>query len=231
MRFAVIPARGGSKRIPGKNIWSFHGRPIIEWSLTTAIASKLFDRVIVSTDDLAIAAEAKRVGAEVPFMRPEDISDDHATTLDVMQHAVEWFVDHDMRPSSVCCVYPTAPFVRSVDLERGLVQLESSDVDYVFPVTTFSFPIQRALKRDEEGRVSLFHPEHEKTRSQDLEEAWHDAGQFYWGTASAFLEKRPLMSGRSIGIELPRERVQDIDTEEDWRLAELMFAALIARDR
>ena len=231
MRLAVIPARGGSKRIPGKNIREFHGKPIITWSIQAAYQSELFDRVIVSTDDDTIAAVAESAGAEVPFRRPPELSDDHATTLAVMQHAINWFTEHDEFPGQVCCIYATAPFVRAQDLQAGFDLLVKSEADYAFSVTTFPFPIQRALRREPDGRVALFEPRYEQVRSQDLEEAWHDAGQFYWGTGSAFHQRRPIMNGDSVGLPLPRERVQDIDTEEDWQLAELMFAALRERER
>lgn len=231
MRLAVIPARGGSKRIPRKNIREFHGKPIIAWSIEAALETRLFDRVIVSTDDEEIASVASQYGAEQPFVRPPELADDHATTLAVMKHAVEWFDQNEKSPELVACIYATAPFVRASDLRRAHDLLADDDADYAFPVCRFPFPIQRALRREPDGHVSLFHPEHESTRSQDLEEAWHDAGQFYLGTARAFREARSLMSGNSLGVELPRERVQDIDTEEDWRLAELMFAALRDRDK
>lgn len=230
MKLAVIPARGGSKRIPGKNIRDFHGKPIIAWSIEAALESKLFDRVIVSTDDETIGAVSEAAGAELPFVRPAELSDDHATTLAVMQHAVDWFASNDVTPEYACCLYATAPFVRAQDLQTGFAMLQRSEADYAFSVTTFPFPIQRALRRDANGRVSLFQPEYEQVRSQDLDEAWHDAGQFYWGTAEAFREQRPIMSGDSIGVPMPRERVQDIDTEDDWRLAEHLFSALARQE-
>ncbi|TCB52213.1 pseudaminic acid cytidylyltransferase [Acinetobacter terrestris] len=228
MRLAVIPARGGSKRIPLKNIKEFHGKPMIAWSIQAAIECGCFDQVWVSTDDAEIAEVAKAYGAKVPFLRPAELSDDFATTADVMQHAVQEF-KHELGfyPDFVCCLYATAPFVRQEDLKAGLKIIESKSVDYVFSATTFPFPIQRAIKLNLEGNVEMFSPEHFNTRSQDLEEAWHDAGQFYWGTANAWTNKSVIFSDKSCVIELPRYRVQDIDTVEDWCRAELMAQLLL----
>lgn len=229
MRVAVIPARGGSKRIPRKNIKSFCGKPMIARSIEAAIESGCFDRVIVSTDDVEIAEIAREHGAEVPFTRPLELSDDHTGTIPVIRHAVEWFSATCERPQQVCCIYATAPFVSEVDIRRGLNVLIESECDYAFSVTSYAFPIQRAIRLTREGRVEMFQPEHFNSRSQDLDEAYHDAGQFYWGRASAWLEGKPLFGLNSAPVVLPRHRVQDIDTAEDWARAEWMFKAMQAQ--
>lgn len=225
MNIAVIPARGGSKRIPRKNIRAFCGRPMIGWSIAAAQASGLFDRIIVSTDDSEIATVAGALGAEVPFLRPAALADDFATTVAVINHAVRWLADADQCPEAVCCLYATAPFVAPGDLLDGLRMLETSNSDYAFPVTSFPASIARALRLTPDGQVSMFQPEHLNTRSQDLEPAYHDAGQFYWGRTDAWLDARPIYH-RAAGIIVPRHRVQDIDTEEDWQRAEWMFKAM-----
>lgn len=223
MRIAVIPARGGSKRIPRKNIKPFCGKPMIAWPIEAARASGCFDRIIVSTEDEEIAAVAHQVGAEVPFMRPPELADDSTGTLAVMKHAVEWCAAHGTAPDPVCCIYATAPFLRPADLQAGLDLLLSERCDYAFAVAGYAAPIQRALRVSTEGRVEMFHPEHFATRSQDLEPAYHDAAQFYWGRAAAWLAARPIFSLNAVPMTLPRSRVQDIDTPEDWECAERMF--------
>lgn len=228
MQLAVIPARGGSKRIPRKNIKTFHGQPMIAWSVQAAIDSGCFDEVWVSTDDEEIAAVAQAYGAKVPFLRPAHLSDDFATTADVMSHAVEEFdkLNHTL-PDYICCLYATAPFVSKTDLVQGLEKIKNnSDLNYVFSATTYPFPIQRAIKLNAYGTVEMFSPQYFNVRSQDLEEAWHDAGQFYWGTAEAWLNKAMIFASQSSVVELPRFRVQDIDTQEDWDRAEWLFKAI-----
>ncbi|EMN7335734.1 pseudaminic acid cytidylyltransferase [Vibrio vulnificus] len=226
MKIAIIPARGGSKRIPRKNIKAFHGKPMIAYSIEAALASGCFDKVIVSTDDEEIAAVAVDHGAEVPFLRPAEISDDYATTMDVMAHAIHCCQSEGWDVEAVCCLYATAPFVLPEDLQQGYALLRDSNVQFTFSATSFPFPIQRAIKLDEFGSVSMFSPENEQVRSQDLEEAYHDAGQFYWGKTSAFLSKLSIFSPHSKAVLLPRNRVQDIDTPEDWELAESLYSAL-----
>ncbi len=226
MKVAIIPARGGSKRIPRKNIKEFHGKPMIAYSIEAAIASGCFDKVIVSTDDEEIAVVAEAYGANVPFIRPADISDDYATTMDVMAHAIHWCQDEGWYIEAACCLYATAPFVLPKDLQQGYVLLQEEGVQFAFSATSFPFPIQRAIKLDLEGAVSMFSPENELVRSQDLEEAYHDAGQFYWGKTKAFLEKYSIFSPHSRAVILPRNRVQDIDTYEDWELAESLCSVL-----
>lgn len=222
----VIPARGGSKRIPRKNIKLFCGKPMIAWPIEVATASGCFDHIIVSTDDEEIAELARAHGAEVPFMRPPELSDDYTGTTPVIAHAVDWMQRSVGKIDYVCCLYATAPFVQADDLRRGLDLLQQSGADYAFSVTSYAFPIQRAIRITTDQRVEMFNPEHFSTRSQDLEEAFHDAGQFYWGRASAWLEGNPLFSPAATPVLLPRHRVQDIDTPEDWMQAELIFQAL-----
>lgn len=226
MNVAIIPARGGSKRIPRKNIKEFCGKPMIAWSIEAAQKSGVFDRVIVSTDDEEIAEVAREYGAEVPFMRPAELSNDYAGTVPVIHHAADWLIDHGYTIDFVCCIYATAPFVRAEDIVRGLSILREQQGDYAFTITKFPYPIQRALKVSNEQRISMFSPEMFNVRSQDLEESWHDAGQFYWGTSHAWLNEKPIFSADSFSIELPRERVQDIDTPEDWRVAEWLYKAM-----
>ncbi len=226
MKLAVIPARGGSKRIPRKNIKEFCGQPMIAWSIQAAQASQCFDRILVSTDDTEIADVAKFYGAEVPFMRPKELSDDYTGTIAVIAHAIDWQQNNDILPQAVCCLYATAPFVQAEDLQQGARILQDSQSEYAFSVTSYAFPIQRAIRITPESRVQMFQPENFHTRSQDLEEAWHDAGQFYWGKAEAWLSGKPLFSQESSPVILPRHRVQDIDTPEDWARAEWLFKAM-----
>lgn len=221
MHIAIIPARGGSKRIPRKNIRPFHGKPIIAYSIETAMNSGLFDHVVVSTDDAEIAEVAEGFGASVPFMRPAELADDHTGTTAVLRHSLQWVTDNWGEVQSVCSIYPTAPFVRVSDLMKGKSALEQFPA--AFSVTTFPYPIFRALQRSAEGRVSMVWPEHVMTRSQDLPEGWHDAAQFYWAQGDYILGGGDFMSGDAFGVEIPRMRVQDIDTEEDWEQAEALF--------
>jgi N-acylneuraminate cytidylyltransferase len=228
MKLAVIPARGGSKRIPRKNIKSFNGKPMIAWSIETALSCCLFDHVLVSTDDPEIAAVAKQWGAEVPFIRPESLSNDYAGTTEVIAHATQWALNLGWKVEAVCCLYATAPFVQVDDLKRGWDALTSSDWDYAFTVTDFASPIFRSFRQADEGGVEMFFPEHFNTRSQDLPSALHDAGQFYWGRPAAWLENARIFDQHSIPVRIPRWRVQDIDTPEDWDRAELMHKALFS---
>jgi len=229
VKLALIPARGGSKRIPRKNIRPFRGRPMITWSIEAARASGCFDRIIVSTDDEEIAEVARGCGAEVPFQRPAHLADDQATTQAVVLHALQWSEQQGLAPQAVCCLYATAPFVQPADLVAAGQLLEQAPAgSFVFSATSFPFPIQRAIRIDTAGRSAMFQPEHFNIRSQDLEEAFHDAGQLYWGRPHAwassfniFEDGRPLI--------LPRWRVQDIDTEEDWTRAELLHQLLEAQ--
>lgn len=226
MKIAIIPARGGSKRIPRKNIKNFHGKPLIAYSIEAAKESGCFDKIVVSTDDSEIAEVAKQYGAEVPFIRPNDIADDYATTMDVIQHAIEYLISQEIHPEFVCCIYATAPFILVDDILQGLTTLSESGAEYVFSATSFPFPIQRAIKLTEGNAVKMFFDDFAETRSQDLVEAFHDAGQFYWGKTSAFFEGKAIFAEHSKAIVLPRKRVQDIDTPEDWELAEALYSVV-----
>ncbi len=224
MNLAIIPARGGSKRIPKKNIKDFMGKPIIAYSIEAAIQSQLFDEIIVTTDDEETARIAKSYGASVPFMRPEHLCDDFTATTPIIQHAVNWFSQNKQKPDNICCIYSTAPFLQIQFIQEGLNKLKKMEQGFVFAMTTFPFPIQRAHKLNAAGHPVPFYPEFMPCRSQDLEEAYHDAGQFYWWT------ERSLNHGskEQLGVILPRYLVQDIDTFEDWQQAELMYQALHA---
>lgn len=224
MNIAVIPARGGSKRIPRKNIRPFCGKPIIAHSIETALATGLFSSVIVSTDDEAIADVARQYGAEVPFLRPARLSDDFTGTTPVIRHALQWCLDNGRDIQAVCGIYATAPFTVTTDITQGHEALATAPA--TFSITTFPYPIYRGLKQDAQGRISLIWPEHRMTRSQDLPEAYHDCGQFYWATTDFMLSEKEFMDGDAVGIRIPRHRVQDIDTEEDWLRAEAMYRVL-----
>lgn len=226
MKIAVIPARGGSKRIPRKNIKLFCGKPMIAWPIEAVRASGLFDHIVVSTDDAEIAEVAEAHGAQVPFMRPAELSDDQTGTSPVVAHAIEWYRAQGQMPDTVCCVYATAPFMVAEDLLRGLKTLNESGADFAFSVTSYAFPIQRAIWLTNEGRVEMYQPENFNIRSQDLKEAFHDAGQFYWGRASAWLSGKVIFGPYASAVRLPRHRVQDIDTIEDWNRAEYLFRVI-----
>ena len=226
MNICVIPARGGSKRIPRKNIKEFNGKPIIAYSIEAALKSNCFSQVIVSTDDDEISEVAKKYGALVPFVRPDELSNDYAGTIPVIKHAIEWMEDNNNYIENVCCLYATAPFIQSKIISKAYKQLKDSSADYCFSVTSFSFPIQRAIKIVQGDKVDMFYPQHFMDRSQDLEDSYHDAGQFYWGIPQAFLDNEDIFSEKSIPVILPRYLVQDIDTLEDWHRAELMYKAL-----
>ena len=227
MKVAVIPARGGSKRIPCKNVKLFAGKPMIARSIMAARRSGCFDRIIVSTDDDNIAEVAKEWDAEVPFMRPKELSDDHTPTNPVIKHAINWLRNNGASPDYVCCLYATAPFIQSRFLHEGIAKLEASDKSFAFTVTSFPFPIQRAIRINSRGEIEALWPENALARSQDLEATFHDAGQFYWGLTEAFLEDVIFFSPASLPVMLPRHLVQDIDTPEDWHRAELMYRALL----
>ena len=226
MKIAVIPARGGSKRIPRKNIRDFCGKPMIAWSIEAAKTSRLFDHIIVSTDDAEIAEVAKLWGAEVPFTRPAELSNDYAGTTGVIAHATQWALDQGWPVTAVCCIYATAPFIQVDDLKRGLDALESGKWAYAFTATDFAATIFRSFKQSIDGGVEMFFPEHFSTRSQDLPTALHDAGQFCWGHSSAWVEGKRIFDHHSLPVVIPRWRVQDIDTSDDWLRAELIFNQL-----
>ena len=222
---AVIPARGGSKRIPKKNIKDFHGKPLIAYSIETAIKSDLFDKVIVSTDDEEIANIAKKYGAEIPFIRPKELADDYTGTMAVTNHAIKYFKSVGENFDYVCTIYATAPFLQIKYLKEGFEKLKNSDAVYAFSATSMPYPIWRTFKTTKDNRCEMFFPEHYNSRSQDLEEAFQDAGQFYWQKLGK--KSNGIMFGKdSIPIILPRYLVQDIDTLEDWKRAEIMYKVI-----
>jgi len=224
---AIIPARGGSKRIPRKNIKLFHGKPLIAYSIEAALKSELFDKVIVTTDDEEIASIAKKYGADVPFIRPKELSDDFTNTKDVIDHALKYFQERGERYEYECTIYATAPLLQPKYLMEGFVALKNSDAINAFSATTMPFPIQRTFKLDKNGRCEMFWPQNYQTRSQDLEEAYQDAGQFYWTKLGKKSDE--IMFGKdSIPVILPRHLVQDIDTLEDWQRAEFMYKAVLS---
>lgn len=223
---AVIPARGGSKRIPGKNIRPFLGVPLLARTIGCLQDSGLFDRIVVSTDCADVASVALGSGAEVPFTRPAGLAGDHAPTAPVISHAVEQLEIRGSQAESICLVYPTAVLVTVEDLATSLATYRQRDCDFVFAATSFAYPPQRALRWRADGFCTMVDPSLELTRSQDLEPVFHDAGQFCWGDRQAWLEQRPVLTSRSIMHLLPPHRVQDIDTMEDWRRAELLYTLM-----
>jgi len=223
---AIIPARGGSKRIPKKNIKDFFGKPLIAYSIEVAIKSKLFSKIIVSTDDEEIARIAKEYGAEVPFIRPKKLSDDFTGTKDVIDHTVNYLKKNGETYDYVCTIYATAPLLQEQYLQEGYKTIINSSVKHCFSATSMPFPIQRTFKINDEGRCEMFTPESFLVRSQDLEEAYQDAGQFYWENQT--IESNEIIFGKdSIPIIIPRNFVQDIDTLEDWKCAEVMYKVMI----
>jgi N-acylneuraminate cytidylyltransferase len=222
---AIITARGGSKRIPRKNIKDFLGKPIIAYSIEAALSAGCFDEVMVSTDDGEIAEVAQRYGATVPFTRSAETSDDHSTTADVLVEVLTEYKNRGKEFACACCIYPTAPFVTGAKLKKGHKLLISTGADTALPVVRFGYPVQRALKI-EENRLSMIWPEHMNSRSQDLMPAYHDSGQFYWFRVARFLETRKLFAEHTVPIEMPESEVQDIDNEEDWKIAEMKYRIL-----
>ena len=232
MNIAIIPARGGSKRIPKKNIKAFFGKPMIGYAIDAAQKSNLFDHIIVSTDCPNIKTISESLGASVPFVRPENLSDDYTGTGAVVNHAIDWFQTHQAQVNYVCCIYPTVPFLLGDDLKSAFEQLiQQPEKDFVFSVAHYAFPVQRALTFNEAHDIEMLFSEHAGTRSQDLNDVFHDAGQFYWGKTEAFLKALPTFSHHSIPYFMPRSRVMDIDDEEDWQQAELMYQAYVLKDK
>jgi N-acylneuraminate cytidylyltransferase len=223
---AIITARGGSKRIPGKNIKDFRGKPIITYSIETALKSGLFDYVMVSTDDAAIAEIARKAGAEVPFMRSEKNADDFSGTADVIVEVLGELNRSGKNFDTACCIYPTAPFISTESLKESFDLLTKKEFDTVFPVCAFSYPIQRGLEMDEAAKIKMIWPENELKRSQDLKQSYHDAGQFYWLQVNRFLSARKIFTPNSGAIILSELQVQDIDNETDWKIAELKHSLL-----
>lgn len=229
MKVAVITARGGSKRIPRKNILEFHGKPMIAWSIEAAQKSGLFDKIIVSTDDNEIVEVARKYGAEVPFIRPAELADDYATTVDVMAHATVWFESEFFEIESVCCIYPTAPFLVAEDIISGYRALCTGDWLYSFSAAPFEISVYRAFTEGRGGGVEMLFPEYYSTRSQDLSISLHDAAQFYWGRPIAWKEKRVIFANYSIPVKIPQWRVVDIDTPEDLEKARSLALGIYRR--
>jgi pseudaminic acid cytidylyltransferase len=228
VRIAVIPARGGSKRIPRKNIKAFYGKPIIAYSIECAISSGLFNRVIVSTEDAEIASVARQYGAETPFSRSAELSDDETGTTEVIADAIRSLQSESCEATAVCCIYPTAPFIHADDLARGWRLMEPGVWKYVFSAASFSSTILRAFENTVSGSVKMLFPENYDRSSQVLPETWHDAAQFYWGQPAAWLQNAKIFEEHSTIVPIPRWRVQDINTPDDWVRAE-MLAPVIAR--
>lgn len=225
MRIAIIPARGGSKRIPRKNIKDFQGRPIIAWAISAAIESELFDHVVVSTDDDEIGVVARKWGAATPFVRPDLLADDLTPTVPVISHAIEACLKIGLVADDVCCIYPCAPLLQVEDLIAAYDLMKTKDVDFVYPVSEYAHPIQRAMRQLPGGQMQFLNPEFELTRTQDLEKTFHDAGQFYWGKASAWVGEKKMHTA-GLGMAIPSHRVVDIDSLDDWERAELAFKIL-----
>lgn len=225
MRLAIIPARGGSKRIPRKNIKLFHGKPMIAYAIRAALESEMFEKVIVSTDDNEIAEIAQALGAEVPFKRPSELADDFTPTVPVVAHAISACQEIGWDVEEVCCIYPAAPFISVNDIVIAYEMLQKASNLFVFPVANFSSPIQRALLRLNEGITRPFFPEFATTRTQDLQPAYYDVGQFYWGKSSSWLKQSDIHSNCA-SVVIPEWRVVDIDTPEDWERAEILFTLL-----
>jgi len=215
---AIIPARGGSKRIPKKNIKDFLGKPIIAYPIEIALKSELFDEVMVSTDDQEVASVAIKYGAKIPFLRSAETSNDTAILSDVIDEVKEAYYDLGVKYDRICCILPTAALITVDILKKGLELLNMNNADSVRPIVRFSYPIQRSLRLESGGKVSYFSPEYQKSRSQDLEPAFHDSGMFYW-----MIYNSGLKGNKKLGFEIPELSCQDIDTEEDWKLAELKY--------
>ncbi|WP_040006787.1 pseudaminic acid cytidylyltransferase [Fibrisoma limi] len=222
---AIITARGGSKRIPRKVIRPFLGKPIMLYSIETALQSGLFDEVMVSTEDDEIAELAQRHGASVPFRRSAKTADDFATTADVLNEVITAYEQRGQTFTNACCLYPTAPFVTPALLRQAFDRLQTGGFDCVFPIQCFSFPVQRAVTFTDD-RLTWLQPEHALTRSQDLQPAYHDAGQFYFFNVAAFRQKGRLLTDNTSGLVISEMQAQDIDNEEDWQVAEFKYQLL-----
>jgi pseudaminic acid cytidylyltransferase len=223
MNIAIIPARGGSKRIHKKNIKLFYGKPMIAYSIEAALESGIFDEIYISTDDNEIAEIAKAYGAKIPFMRPSELADDYTATVPVIKHAIEYLDKKNITINYACCIYATAPFIQPQTLRDAYNLIKNSDNDYCFPITEFDYAIQRALVMNKNSQISMLDNLQYNIRSQDLEPRYHDVGQFYMGTVQAWKQEKPILASRSIGISIPRKYAQDIDTPEDWKFAEYLY--------
>ena len=223
---AIIPARGGSKRIPRKNIRHFCNQPILKYSIDAALEAKCFDEIIVSTEDREIAELAKSFGASVPFLRSNENASDVATLEDVTKEVIVKYKETGREFDYICCILSTAPFISPKRIIEGLKLLEEKEADTVFPVARYGYPTQRALHVEEDGVISMVWPENEDKRSQELRPTFHDAGQFYWARLEPFLAQHRYFSDRAIAMEISSKEVQDIDSEDDWEHAEIKYQIL-----
>ena len=226
MNIAIIPARSGSKRIKNKNLKEFYGKPIIAWSIEEAINSKCFDEIIVSTDSPWIAEVAKEYGAKVPFLRAPDLSDDHTGLLDVIKDAIDQLTKLGYNFENVCCMLATAPFIKSNYINEGLKRITKNNQIFVLSATTFKYPVQRSFTIDGKKGMQMLFEENYHTRTQDLSEVWHDAAQFYWGSKETWKNANKIFLNSSEIVKIPNIVVQDIDTDEDWKNAELVYKIL-----
>lgn len=227
---AIITARGGSKRIPRKNVKEFCGKPILQYSIEAALASGIFDEVMVSTDDEEIARIAKEAGASVPFMRSEKTSNDYATTADVLMEVLGKYQELEQQFSYTCCIYPTAPFVTKEKLQSAFEKIKEQKASQLTPVVAYSFPPQRCVVI-REGKIEMLHPEHRNTRSQDLESYYHDCGQFYFYDTKELIKQNGTITENIIPMVLSELEVQDIDNESDWALAEMKYKMMVSRKK
>ena len=229
MNFAIIPARGGSKRLRKKNIRDFCGKPVIAYAIENALSLGIFSEVIVTTDDPDIASISRDYGAQIPEMRPGNLSDDYATTLDVMKYAVANYVPKSENKNAVCCIYPTTPLLSPRFVLEGQQLFESGEWDYVISATRYSHPIERAFTINRSGPVEVINPEYVFTRTQDLSDSFYDAGQFYWGERQTWITGKSMFLSRMTAVEIPKLQSIDIDTLEDWILAEHIYTSNIHR--
>ena len=223
---AIIPARGGSKRIPKKNIKNFLGKPVIAYSIEAAIKTNLFERVIVSTDNDAIAKISIKYGAEAPFVRPEELSDDFTGTPEVIGHAVKWLENSGEKINYVCCIYPAAPLIEKNDILKGFDLIKNRKWEFIMAATNFSYPIFRSFKKSPNGGLEIIFPKHYNSRSQDLPKVYHDAGLFYWAKPDTWKKNFKGYNEKNSIVEIPNYRVQDIDTFDDWKKAEIIYKIL-----
>jgi len=228
MKIAVIPARGGSKRIPRKNVKEFCGRPMIEWAISVALESKLFDHIIVSTDDKEIGEIARSCGAKTPFIRPNELADDLTPTVPVVAHALKLCLDIGLSADYACCIYPCVPFLSPDDLKVAFEQIQKEGANFIYPVSEYVHPIQRAMRQLSTGQMQFINPENELLRTQDFEKVYHDCGQFYWGLTSAWIQQKKMHTD-GLGLVLPSWRFVDIDTVDDWNRAEDIYKARMKR--
>ena len=219
---AVIPARGGSKRIKNKNIKTFNGKPMIYWPINELKKTKIFDKILVSTDSLKIKKYAQSLAVEVPFIRPKNISDDFSPTIDVVNHAIKWLKNRGLKYDYICCVYPTAVLMKKKFIIDTFKLIKKNNKKFIFPASKFEYPILRSFKKDKKGKIKMLYPKYFKYRSQDLEEYFHDAGQFYWGSEKSWLKKFKFFGKYSDFYEIPKLQSQDIDTLEDFKIAEVI---------